>query len=68
MVDTHCHLSICEPPDEELVAAADAAGVTRMLTVGVDEAGSRGGDRGGGALRLGVGVRRAPPERRRRLR
>ena len=41
MVDTHCHLGICEPPDEELVAAAAAAGVTRMLTVGVDEAGSR---------------------------
>ena len=41
MVDTHCHLGICEPPDEELVAAAEAAGVARMLTVGIDEDGSR---------------------------
>ncbi len=41
MVDTHCHLGICEPPDEELVEAAAAAGVIRMLSVGVDEPGSR---------------------------
>ncbi len=41
MVDTHAHLSICEPPDEELVAAARAAGVRRILTVGLDETSNR---------------------------
>ena len=41
MVDTHCHLGLCDPPDAELVAAARAAGVGRMLTVGIDEAASR---------------------------
>lgn len=40
MIDTHCHLGLCEPPDAELVDAAAAAGVRRMLTVGIDEAGS----------------------------
>ena len=34
MVDSHTHLSGCEPPDEELVAAALEAGVTRMVTIG----------------------------------
>src|SRR5581483_5750161 len=38
MVDTHCHLGLCEPPAAELVARARAAGVRRMLTVGLDEA------------------------------
>jgi TatD DNase family protein len=41
VVDTHCHLGLCEPPDAELVAAAREAGVRRMLTVGIDEAASR---------------------------
>jgi TatD DNase family protein len=41
VVDTHCHLGLCEPPDSELVAAARDAGVRRMLTVGIDEAASR---------------------------
>ncbi len=36
MIDSHTHLDLCEPPNTELVAAADAAGVTRMLTVGID--------------------------------
>ena len=36
MVDTHCHLDSCEPPDAELVAAARAAGVRRIATVGTD--------------------------------
>jgi TatD DNase family protein len=36
MIDSHTHLHLCEPSDAELVAAADAAGVTRMLTVGTD--------------------------------
>jgi TatD DNase family protein len=37
MVDTHCHLELCEPPAAELVAAARHAGVRRMLAVGLDE-------------------------------
>src|SRR5437763_13930028 len=34
MVDSHTHLSFCEPPDAELVANAVEAGVQRMVTVG----------------------------------
>jgi TatD DNase family protein len=34
MIDSHTHLDLCEPPDTELVAAAERAGVTRILTVG----------------------------------
>ena len=34
MIDSHTHLDVCEPPDTELVAAAEAAGVTRIVTVG----------------------------------
>jgi TatD DNase family protein len=41
VIDSHTHLDLCEPPDAELVAAADAAGVRRMLTVGVDGASCR---------------------------
>ncbi|HKG36234.1 MAG TPA: TatD family hydrolase [Solirubrobacterales bacterium] len=41
MVDTHAHLSVCEPGDDELVVAAEAAGVRRILTVGLDEAHNR---------------------------
>ena len=37
MIDTHCHLDACEPPDAELVERARAAGVTRLATVGTDE-------------------------------
>jgi TatD DNase family protein len=36
VIDSHTHLDLCEPPNAELVAAADAVGVTRMLTVGID--------------------------------
>jgi TatD DNase family protein len=41
MIDSHTHLHLCEPSDAELVAAADAAGVKRMLTVGTDGASCR---------------------------
>ena len=41
MVDTHAHLSACEPGDGELVDAARAAGVRRVLTVGMDEQSNR---------------------------
>ena len=37
MIDSHTHLASCAPPDEELVAAAREAGVTKLLTVGTDE-------------------------------
>ena len=41
MIDSHTHLDLCEPPDSELVAAAEAVGVVRMLTVGIDGASCR---------------------------
>ena len=37
MVDTHCHLDFCEPPDAELVARAREAGITRLATVAINE-------------------------------
>jgi TatD DNase family protein len=37
VIDSHTHLHLCEPPDDELVAAAAEAGVTRILTVGIDD-------------------------------
>ena len=36
MIDSHTHLSFCEPPDTELVEAASEAGVNRILTVGTN--------------------------------
>ena len=41
MIDSHTHLELCELSDAELVAAASAAGVTRILTVGIDGASCR---------------------------
>jgi TatD DNase family protein len=38
MVDTHCHLDVCKPPDGELLERARAAGVRRVATVGMDDA------------------------------
>jgi TatD DNase family protein len=35
MIDSHTHLSLCEGSEDELVAAAAAAGVGRMLTIGM---------------------------------
>lgn len=34
MIDSHTHLDMCEPPTAELVEAAMAAGITRIVTVG----------------------------------
>ena len=42
MIDSHAHLDLCEPPDAVLVERAVAAGVTRILDVGIDGASSRG--------------------------
>jgi TatD DNase family protein len=41
VIDSHTHLDSCQPPNTELVAEADAAGVTRMVTVGTDGASCR---------------------------
>lgn len=41
MIDSHTHLDSCAPPNAELVDAARRAGVTRMLTVGTEEASNR---------------------------
>jgi TatD DNase family protein len=41
VVDSHTHLDLCEPPNSELVAAAERAGVERLLTVGIDGASCR---------------------------
>jgi TatD DNase family protein len=37
VIDSHTHLFICEKPTAELLEAAAAAGVNRMLNVGLDE-------------------------------
>ena len=36
MVDTHCHLDSCDPPDAELVSRARGIGVTHLATVGMN--------------------------------
>ena len=41
MIDSHTHLDACEPSVAELVAAADAAGVTKIVTVGTHGASCR---------------------------
>jgi TatD DNase family protein len=41
VIDSHTHLHLCEDSNAELVARADAVGVTHMLTVGIDGASCR---------------------------
>jgi TatD DNase family protein len=41
VIDSHTHLDSCAPDDAELVAAADRAGVRRILTVGTTGASCR---------------------------
>jgi TatD DNase family protein len=36
VIDSHCHLDHCEPPDGELVERARAGGLTRLATVGTN--------------------------------
>jgi TatD DNase family protein len=36
VIDSHTHLSLCDGPEADVVAAAREAGVERMLTVGMD--------------------------------
>src|SRR5690242_4022770 len=38
MIDTHAHLEMCDGTPEELVAAAGAAGVARIVTIGRGQA------------------------------
>ncbi|MBS1879620.1 MAG: TatD family hydrolase [Actinobacteria bacterium] len=38
MIDSHTHLFLCEGEEDELLAAAAAAGVERILNIGLDEA------------------------------
>jgi TatD DNase family protein len=38
VIDTHCHLDHCDPPDSELVERGRAAGLTRLATVGTSDA------------------------------
>jgi TatD DNase family protein len=40
-LDSHCHLDLMERPAEEVIAAAQAAGIRRIITVGVDLPSSR---------------------------
>src|SRR4029077_952703 len=44
MIDSHTHLILCEQPEAELVASALAAGVSRILNVGL------GGEENGAAI------------------
>jgi TatD DNase family protein len=41
VIDSHTHLDLCEQPPPALVAAAEAAGVRLMLTIGIDSASCR---------------------------
>ncbi|HEX8647185.1 MAG TPA: TatD family hydrolase [Thermoleophilaceae bacterium] len=36
MIDSHCHLDSCSPPDDELVARARQSGIRRIATVGMN--------------------------------
>lgn len=41
MVDTHAHIALCEGDAAAVVERAEGAGVTRILTVGLDEGSNR---------------------------
>lgn len=41
MIDSHCHLSRCVDSPEAVLGRAKAAGLTRVLTVGLDEQSNR---------------------------
>jgi TatD DNase family protein len=42
VIDSHAHLDLCEPPNEQLVAEAAGHGVRRILTIGMDGESCRG--------------------------
>ena len=62
LIDSHTHLDLCEPPDAELVAAAEAVGVSRILTVGIDGASCARRARRGRGLPSGLRGDRPPPQ------
>src|SRR4051794_12449457 len=37
MIDSHCHLTLCDEPAAEILREAGRLGVRRLLTVGLDE-------------------------------
>jgi TatD DNase family protein len=41
VIDSHTHLNVCKPPDEELVASARAHGINRIVTIGTDSDSNR---------------------------
>jgi TatD DNase family protein len=38
VIDSHCHLDACKPPDDELVRRARELGVRRIATIGMNDA------------------------------
>jgi TatD DNase family protein len=38
VIDTHCHLDSCKPPEDELISRARTHGVNRIATVGMNDA------------------------------
>ncbi|HEY6294460.1 MAG TPA: AraC family transcriptional regulator, partial [Streptosporangiaceae bacterium] len=40
-LDSHCHLDLIDRPPAEVIAAARAAGIARVATIGVDLPSSR---------------------------
>jgi len=50
VIDSHTHLDLCDEPDSALVEEASAAGVSRLLTIGTDEASSSAALRAAGTF------------------
>ena len=55
-VDTHCHLFLLDREPPEVVEAARAAGVERLICVGVDAPTSRRSLELADSLRLGISI------------
>ena len=67
VIDSHTHLDSTPGDDADIVAAARAAGVTRILTIGTDAESSRRAPRRRGGARRRLVRHRPPPEQRHRL-
>ena len=65
-LDSHTHLDIMGLPIPDVLAAAQAAGISRVVTVGTDLESSRWSAPVRGRARRGIRGRRDPPERGRR--
>ena len=68
VIDSHAHLDVCDPPNAELVADARRVGVTRILTVGLDEESNLGAVQAAQGARGRLRGGRPPSELRRRVR